>query len=205
MPEMTRRQALTAVSAAAGTAVVATAARKMPRLITGPRSGLELDSLTSGPLLVPPAGSAWFGAYPGGGNADPNGGSNPFEGSTMADRQLNCWYRYYAFTSGDIPSTDDQTLCTAGRHLVMSLSPSFTAPVAAGPLTRVADGSDGVNVAKFTGSGVLHANTAGYSKSGTLAIVLTSGTVVTVTYTGVTGAVPRNADPEARPGDHGCC
>jgi hypothetical protein len=188
MPEMTRRQALTAVSAAAAGGAVAAAMRRAQHLVPETRSGLALDTLTSDLLLLPPAGSAWFGAYPGPGNTDPNAGSNPYEGSTMANRQLNCWYRYYAFTSNNIPSTDDETLCAAGRHLVMALTSSFTAPAAAGPLTKVAAGSNGVNVNTFTGSGVLHANTTGYPTSGTIAVVLSSGAVVTITYTGVTGS-----------------
>ena len=103
----------------------------------------------------------------------------------MANRQLNCWYRYYAFTSNNIPSADNVTLC-AGRHLVMELTPNFTAPAAAGPLTTVAAGSNGVNVGVFTGSGVMDASTSGYPTAGTL-VVLTGGTVVTIAYTGVTG------------------
>lgn len=186
MPEMTRRQALTTLSAA-GIAVT-TATRRTPQPIPAARSVLALDALASDLLLLPPAGSAWFGAYPGPGNADPNGGPNPYEGSSMANRQLNCWYRYYAFTSGNIPSVDDETLCAAGRYLVMSLASSFTAPAAAGPLTKVAAGSNGVSVSQFTGSGVLQAKTTGYPTSGTLAVVRTGGAVVTITYTGVTGS-----------------
>ncbi len=188
MPEMTRRQAIAAVSAAAAGAAAAAAVRIAPRPLPEASGSTVLDITTSDLQLLPPAGSAWFGAYPGPGNTDPNGGPNPYEGSTMANRQLNCWYRYYAFTSGSIPSADDETLCAEGRHLVMSLSSSFTAPAAAGPLTTVAAGSNGVSVGTFTGSGILHANTVGYPASGPLVVVLTGGAVAAITYTGVTGS-----------------
>ncbi len=73
-------------------------------------------------------------------------------------------------------------------HLVMELTPNFTAPAAAGPLTTVAAGLNGVNVGVFTGSGVMDASTSGYPTAGTLVVVLTGGTVVTIAYTGVTGS-----------------
>ena len=75
MPDLTRRQALIAVSAAAAGGAVVVLRRKTSQLIRGKGTVPVpvLDALTSSPLLLPPAGSAWFGAYPGPGNVTSQG------------------------------------------------------------------------------------------------------------------------------------
>jgi hypothetical protein len=86
-------------------------------------------TVTGSAITQPPAGYCLFGAYPGSGNSDPgatyNGGT--YEGSTMANRKLGCWYRYYQLSDCPThPGSDDISLVAAGRTLVISLSSSFT-------------------------------------------------------------------------------
>jgi hypothetical protein len=72
----------------------------------------------------------------------------------------------------------------------MSLATSYTA-VTAGTTVLVAAGSNGVALSSFKGSGVLNVqsspSSAGYPLSGTLDVVLTGGSVGTITYTGISG------------------
>ena len=145
-------------------------------------------------IMQPAPGHCWFGAYPGGGNKDPNATYNggTWEGATMSDRVTGCWYRYYVVTQTGIPTADDKTLCSAGRVLVMSLATAYSVPSGGcGNGLTVAAGSNGVPLSSFTGSGVLNVNAApssnAYPSSGTLDIVLTDGSVGTVTYTGTSG------------------
>ena len=74
-----------------------------------------------GPPFTPAAG-AYFGAYPGAGDAAPNAG---FESANMANRQLDVYMRYYAFSSGAFPAAADETLMAAGRYGYFSLQNQF--------------------------------------------------------------------------------
>jgi hypothetical protein len=68
-------------------------------------------------LLVPPAGFALFGAYPG------HGDSDPAAWEAMAGRQLALWTRYYEVQQ-TWPTADDLALINAGRTLYAVITPS---------------------------------------------------------------------------------
>lgn len=113
----------TVLQGVAGAAAIGAAARLGPRTCLAARASIG----------QPPSG-AWFGAYPGPGNQDPQ---VSYEAATMADRKLATWYRYYEITQS-VPAADGKTLVSQGRTLVMSQSPSFTIPpaTALAPLSR---------------------------------------------------------------------
>ena len=92
-------------------------------LAAGSAAGLTA-SVTTGTLapLQPASGHAYFGAYPGAGNASPV----TFESAVMgSSRLLKTYLRYYAFSSGTFPTAADETLMAAGRIPVFSLQNQF--------------------------------------------------------------------------------
>ncbi|MGO9216834.1 MAG: hypothetical protein ACLP5E_03555, partial [Streptosporangiaceae bacterium] len=72
-------------------------------------------------ILQPPAGTCWFGAYPGASNADPTTYETNVLGGT---RELAVYLRYYAFSSGTFPQGTDAAMM-ASRTAYFSLQNQF--------------------------------------------------------------------------------
>ena len=163
-----------------------------PGVGPGAATASALDAtVTTGAPLQPAAGYCWFGCFAGGSPAYPDTTYNgsTYESANMANRTVGTFQEYYAMDGGSgstVPIAGAVTRVNAGRIISFELVPSFTIPPASGSNTTVASGSNSVSVSTFTGSGVLNvaAASATYPTSGTLLVVLSGGTVVTITYTG---------------------
>jgi hypothetical protein len=99
--------------------------------VVSPHANIGSPSVSagSGTILQPASGHCLFGAYPGSSSDTTLAG---YEGSTLANRQLDTFYRYYSIRdSGTIPTANDSSLASAGRTLAICLTPSWAVPPAA--------------------------------------------------------------------------
>ena len=86
--------------------------------------------------LQPPAGYAWFGAYPGSSADTTLAGYEGASGVLGGTRQLAAWYRYYSiYDEPTYPTANDISLASAGRIPVVYLATSFAIPPAGSSYT----------------------------------------------------------------------
>ncbi len=114
-PQLSRRAALGGLGAVAAGAAAGQFLRAAPAEAAASQAGLR----TWADILVPGYG-AWFGAYPGPGNAAPA----PFE--AMVGRRLDIVARYEAL-DGAWPSPADLRLINSGRYLCVCWSSRLNA------------------------------------------------------------------------------